>query len=1645
MKKLKFLIISLILLITTSSIFILLYNIPSQAANTEKDNFIDAVYNGEHMDTPAGDIAGTTFPMEGNKYSMMQDAECRRGVCLNHNQGDGGGSNRFSVIESVIEVNSEGEVTIYNSDGTAVPVTGSDAEVFNTMACIAEQHTAHWEEKMNGAYPDEEDAETYGIQHPGCYLADHREVLSGKYGLEVSNFNIIENEHAYDESEVNSRNRIRPGKTMRFYIITDWRREKDGTLTQVSQERMWWEDNGEQPRIFTKQGDGGNPLEDFQFDWQELSIRAEYADDYPEFFDPSNDMYQDPVGDVDYWRGDDHCKINLAPDDSIYVSKYDWRDRFDHYEYVPYSYTDDEGNEHKGTRQEAVYAPKWVPVEWTCTTHNDVFGEYSEGEANAHVSAYNTKKANTEQQIYNKIEKFHEKREKGVAQVKQTPYTDESGEIDISPLCPAGDDYLGIIQQREITVNWNPYYNNDHPGFENITYWENVTWTDKRRRMDIEGYIWEDVPAQGKEGTDREITDGVYGGGDSLLSPVIVELKLGGSTIGEGVVTQNGMYRIRVGGYDGKNLDLMMANKDACYLEFTYNGLKYQSVFPAWPSSESIALENSGDRAAFNNKFTTIVSDSGAPNSNNVPTGNTQIKFDKNGEYKRKINYEGPEALGDGGYSVTNKVPAASEIDKVTPTEQIAPHKYDRSPCASNCYSISSRTPTNATKYQISATTMETGWNGIKNYSLYDDKIEGANFGVYEREQPDISLVNDVERVLIEMNGESYIYQYGEKTSNSGDVENMLSDSSEENKAKGQSAASVKFESNTNYTSEDSEKRYKREIHGEHVKIKQEEQNDREGEEDPFKITVYYRTTVRNDSTKLTLQNIEVVTHYDKDYDAGSYKDRSGEFSDSNATVNWGEKSLISPNVASGGSPIGYNNAFGLINSEPLAPGDSVTFYTSYSASRNTFMDLVDSKDQDHVFMNNNIEVNSYTTTRADTERPETGPAYAGVDRDSAAGNSNPNSVEETYEDDNDEGPTLEISLSEIRRLSGNVFEDIVDVTDPGTRESLNDYVGNGKNDHGNEEGISGVKVELVELDAKGDEILDPNGNTKVELYDWTSDNPEIKLAMTYTDSDGNYSFDGFIPGEYIVKFTWGQHVVYANPDTGEEPEILQSTTKQGDTVYVQQYKNAKFDDEERYTKAIDAQNIVEDEGPDSGTKSKWYLGGSDEGKIKGYDEYQGLSNAIDDMEARRIIDNQTENIGQDHEYKGELYEAKVSEDNTKDAEGNTLILPDLENQEYIDDNNIIQAMSSRTPAFDVGIEEVDQNQEPIENKSTGKIDYAQFHVEDLDFGISKRPETDMVLEKRIERIKVTLANGTVVVDSTVDWDEEDGTNADLKGNIQNISYPKPQKTTDRTDTGTFKIEMDKEILHGALMEITYKYTVKNNSFLDYDVASEDTANAYNLTPDINRYYKYADSRSGEVQEEEVTISPTKIIDYLDNKMSYLRKPEENAPSENELWEEITEDENKRTDIITKLLYDGRFDDSNPLYKKMVDENWCNDYSKYEKYVEGVFKGNGTNNIQEQLKDYIYKAYRTILRDVTKDNVENNLEPNGYNVRDPEDYINLKAQEKYDDLKFVASKQLADTDTDLSYYNVVELAQLRKSSGAMPETTTQAQQDLMVQ
>ena len=102
-------------------------------------------------------------------------------------------------------------------------------------------------------------------------------------------------------------------------------------------------------------------------------------------------------------------------------------------------------------------------------------------------------------------------------------------------------------------------------------------------------------------------------------------------------------------------------------------------------------------------------------------------------------------------------------------------------------------------------------------------------------------------------------------------------------------------------------------------------------------------------------------------------------------------------------------------------------------------------------------------------------------------------------------------------------------------------------------------------------------------------------------------------------------------------------------------------------------------------------------------------------------------------------------------------------------------------------------------------------------------------------------------------------------------------KAEKMTNNGFIKLELDNELIQGAVLEARYEMEFYNKSELDYN------------TPD---YYWF-----GEINKDAlVKITPARIIDYLDSSWSF-------EESKNQGWKVLTEDDLKKHKTEDPILY----------------------------------------------------------------------------------------------------------------------------------------------
>ena len=691
---------------------------------------------------------------------------------------------------------------------------------------------------------------------------------------------------------------------------------------------------------------------------------------------------------------------------------------------------------------------------------------------------------------------------------------------------------VGIIESYNTT---------ETPREENIN--ETIVFKNKRKYIKLSGYAWEDERVGGKDnipGNEKcDVEENTEGNTeeDKRLSNVLVKLyswdgKLLGQTItdekgnyvfgtksmadinGDGIISINDVTLIQKAIIEGNTNKytngLMDINNDdieilkqymdngkelinvkiediynsktkaAGYIEFTYNGLNYETVSVnvkeentnkvAEISSNSQNLVDKSidgtyldNRTSFNESWAVIENNKKIDSNNNAH----ELNYNYNNNIS-SLSYEG----GITGYN-GQKYPI------------IVNNNDD------NIFNITARTETNTSedasfKFFGQTKTMEMILSDKKQYI---DTIENINLGVTERSQPDLALTKDIYSAKVTVNGYEHTSMYNQKFMNKDQNED-------------------EFNVNVKFGEKFGNQSFTRAIYPSDVKETQDED---------FSVKVVYKITLKNGSGVLYSKINSLVDYFDARYDI----EREGAIWTISEKEDGTEDKV---NIGYEVSEQSENNYKKMIincgtNINPSERNKNI--YVEYTLTRNGVKDILFDKNGNQKTniegLENIVEINSYSTY-SDKDFTK---SYAGIDSNSNPGSTIPGN-KDTYEDDTDYTPGLILEVANPREIKGTVFEDnAVDPTEGGTnRERL----GNGKFDD-EEKTISGVQVGLYK-EADFEEIKDEDG--KIIDMQLKSEAKPVGTT-TYggdnkdsTGKDGTFTIKDFAPGEYRIVYFWG-------------------------------------------------------------------------------------------------------------------------------------------------------------------------------------------------------------------------------------------------------------------------------------------------------------------------------------------------------------------------------------------------------------------------------------------------------------------------------------------------------------------------------------------
>ena len=758
--------------------------------------------------------------------------------------------------------------------------------------------------------------------------------------------------------------------------------------------------------------------------------------------------------------------------------------------------------------------------------------------------------------------------------------------------------------------------------------------------------------------------------------------------------------------------------------------------------------------------------------------------------------------------------------------------------------------------------------------NVYRGQLE-IHQGLVRRAEFDASLKKDVFKAGIKINGRTEIYKYDGRDEEEDSYWEIRDRVKDYNNYYGGNYQRQLYPSDVNYTGQN-----------------------------PLEVYVTYKITVRNQSQGILAQIDEIVDYYDSSYEfeedlswvmygertevrvtdkeyyemiETGQRSRDRKYKDVEASANGKYNSPTRFNLGSNYNSIYVNG----LSNHKLEVGETAYVYLTFSVGKSGNKLKLD---RTEAGKQNIAEINGYTTYYQDGTTLPNGVKkgskdYAGMlDRDSTPGNFDSNALRKTsggkyehnFEDDTDRAKGIKIyedtGLS--RKISGMVWEDKRTYNPQGT-EAL---IGNGLREtelSGNqkEKGAEKVKVELWDVQQK----------KVAEVYSGGGWKPAV---LNETGTDGKYLFDGYIPGDYVVRFTYNIGT-YNGQDY--KSTIYQRYFKDGREVAIDQ--NGFTDVEERYKGYTDIEN-------------------QNETQTYGYDIYkadsfgQNVSDAKDIWSARENVNKYTEgSIGNNQAQN--LWDVANGDKNLNELQSNL---------DMIAETGVI----SMEVEYNRGHSEGDNNAsndgyggeegalEQPDKYHNGNNKNGKYHVENVDFGLEERPKAGLELNKKVSNVKITLANGETLFDATqtgnnLIWKNKvpynvnemkketkyDNIGPKVQNGSENVysDYTRYKdlrdyilnnvKTIATSQNGLIQATMDDEIMHGATIQILYDIAVTNIGEIDYDEKSF--------------YYigKVANPSSM------VTTSADLLVDYVENNLQFRANSNDSRWG----WQTITKEE----------------------------------------------------------------------------------------------------------------------------------------------------------
>lgn len=664
------------------------------------------------------------------------------------------------------------------------------------------------------------------------------------------------------------------------------------------------------------------------------------------------------------------------------------------------------------------------------------------------------------------------------------------------------------------------------------------------------------------------------------------------------------------------------------------------------------------------------------------------------------------------------------------------------------------RAPQSKHKYDPRTMAMQSSTNliSLSKTAALEEQLQHVNLGLRGKDIFDLELKSDVYSTKVTVNNQSGVYNYGdnhvtirrEDVSNKDYEEDMAHVNSQVSEYKGE--------------------QYEQGVRKTDIDVKEAGANVTPYETTGLGIEVTYKITVTNKS--LTDGTATKITNYfDSKYNFERAYDSNGNTLSTNA----------------GTSGTGYNSVIITTPRTNLSQGEPMEIYVVYTLkdAAKTLEGLV----KDEVLPTYNMaEIEEYKTKCAEGQTEYT---RGLLDKNSAPGsankeqarlkvtegqsttteNGNPTTVEYyfaareldklKYEDDTYSTPTLYFVAPKedqnnpddngyTRTIIGTVFEDIT-TTNPTTKVKT----GNGKLDRG-EVGVYGATVTLIEL---------------------KSDNREVARYRTTTDENGKFKFSGFLPGDYIIKYEYG--------DTNGTV-LKNQSAKDG-------INNESFNGEDYQSTnnayPIDGMdtNVLQYANLNDENKAFWYV----------YNEKEGISTATDNSDRRSDVSKMV-TLFTDEEMTvlNNMRDGKNEEQSkvTYQKDGRT---------ETVTVNNIID--KTKMDAWTAPMKFLVEKKENLGDRLVQKSAFGEYVISNMNFGIAEVPVTEINLQKHVQSFRIVDSTGKNVIAS---MEKDKNGNWKTQGNVL---------------AETFDVSIEDEKLQGAKLTVTYEITSEMTTEKNFD------------------------------------------------------------------------------------------------------------------------------------------------------------------------------------------------------------------------------------